>query len=139
MASISVICVTVKKLKESSPNISFDYWSMITHSLLLVFQVIAVASYVAPKGWFKHPRVYSSMAGVVVIVDFFVQMLILYICWTQGSSSKLKEYNLTMVPDSNGRMRIQFTRRGSYILVDEQEIENEVNFDNVGSASGTNP
>lgn len=44
-----------------------------------------------------------------------------------------------MVADVDGKMRIQFTRRSDYILVDEDEIENELNYENCGSAKGSNP
>jgi hypothetical protein len=49
------------------------------------------------------------MSFFVPVFDLGGQVLICYICWTQGSSKQMKQFSCTLVPDRNGGMRLQFT------------------------------
>lgn len=44
-------------------------------------------------------------------MDLFVQLMICYICWTQGSSEKLRNFECTISVDNFGYSVLSFKRK----------------------------
>lgn len=115
--SIVILFQKVNKLKENSTSISFNWWTMIIHIFLLVTQCFVVGIYMAPKSWFRYDAVYQNTTFAVVIINWMVQMTISWICYSQASIQR--RYNFRMTELDDGRLTMQFSKRGSIVIVDD--------------------
>lgn len=91
LCGMCMLIKVVNDLKAKNKNLKFNSLQIGLHFLMLVFQVFIY-------GFLTQPSLKRGVMNIYVIVgDFFVQMLICYICWTQGSSSQLRRFECVIV------------------------------------------
>ncbi len=54
------------------------------------------------------PKKYFKIEIVLIYVDLINQLMVCYICYTMGSSVKLRHYNCTYVLNKAGRLSLKF-------------------------------
>ena len=58
-------------------------------------------------------------------MDMLVQLAICYICWTMGSSARLRNVKCVIVPNEDGNHQIQFRSRQSVTATADTTITTE--------------
>ena len=54
------------------------------------------------------------MPAIINIVDFFVQLIICYICYVQGSDSALNRHECLILRDRFGNLRLRFRLKSQF-------------------------
>ena len=90
---------------------------MILHVSLLTLSCIPIALTLLSI----NPKSYCS----VTLMDTLVQLAICYICWTLGSSSKLRFVECVIVPCESGNHQIRFRPRQSVTAISDQIVTTE--------------
>jgi hypothetical protein len=72
IVSIFLLFKQINMLKTYSTSITFNYWSMIIHMVLLVAQAFIVCMYLAPVGWFENSTFLVSRKYQICIVNLMV-------------------------------------------------------------------
>lgn len=95
------ILKTLQQLKIYNPRIETNKFTLILHCVVLILNMIAVSFFSVPFCLF-HPKQWVIIYATLTGTDTIVQLCICYICWTMGSSPKLRTHKATIFLDSNG-------------------------------------
>jgi hypothetical protein len=61
--------------------------------------------------WFVNYTRILVMTTICGVMDLLVQLMICYICWTQGSSSQLRKFECTITEDKDGMIVLDFKQK----------------------------
>ena len=103
--SIAKLFVAVKTLQETDAKIDFNKWSMLLHTVFVIFSSLVIMSDVA-TAVFAYQKM--LVTEIVICVDTILQLIICYICWTMGSSETLKRYKCNFIKDVQGGVRVRY-------------------------------
>ena len=97
----------VNEVRLTNPNLKFNKKLILMHVLLMIIQTSAtVANSVRQASFFDS---YSNKLQIVMVfADLAMQVAILYICWSMGSSSQLRKFQFTLARNFQGQILLQF-------------------------------
>jgi hypothetical protein len=78
---------------------------------LILLQTSSVIAYIVFDFWFVNYTRILVMTTICGVMDLLVQLMICYICWTQGSSSQLRKFECTITEDKDGMIVLDFKRK----------------------------
>jgi hypothetical protein len=99
---------TISKLN-LGPKVNIDKFNLILHQCMLTVLVLVIFTATIP--YRVLPGLYFKFEVALVYADLVNQLMVCYICWTMGSSVKLRQYNCTYVRTADGRVSLKFRLR----------------------------
>lgn len=98
-------------LRASNPHLKLSFCNIyFAQCVYYALNLLTVIGYIVVQEKNPSSKIRTVCRFFAPIFDLCGQSLVCYICWTQGSSRKQKQFTCTLVPDRNGGMRLQFTK-----------------------------
>lgn len=91
--AIHKLAASVRELKKNNPNLKFNLGTMTVHASMLSIQLISMLLFgIIQVGFLSHDKLLLLVNVILTAIDAVVQLLIAYICWTQGASKLLRNF-----------------------------------------------
>lgn len=105
--AIFVLQSTVRVLRASNPHLKLSFCNVyFAQCVFYTLNLMIVIGYIVTNEAGFPSKVRNQLSFIVPVFDLMGQVLICYICWTQGNSKQIKQFSCALVPDRNGGMRL---------------------------------
>jgi hypothetical protein len=92
--------IIVKELKSNNSNLKFNIGTMMIHGGMLTIQLVSMMLFGVVTIAFSSNDTIVLLVNVILTgIDCVVQVLIAYICWSQGASEQLRKFKCILGKD----------------------------------------